>query len=88
MNQAKKVDIGHLNIRLRGLPPQAATGLAEGLGPEILAQLAGQRLPEGRAAEVDAGRLEAGAAAADALRLAIARRIALALAARNGSGEV
>jgi hypothetical protein len=81
------INIGHLKIHLRGLSSQAASGLTSGLGSEIMGQLAEQKLPSGRVNHVDAGQLAAGTATADELRRAIARQIALAVAAQTGIRE-
>lgn len=79
------INIGHLKIHLRGSSSQAARGLTASLGSEIMGQLAGQKLPSGKINHVDAGQLAAGTATADELRRAIARQIALAVAAQTGN---
>jgi|APLak6261667961_1056064.scaffolds.fasta_scaffold02270_4 hypothetical protein len=84
MNQAK-INIGQLNIRLRGLSSQTAQGMTSGLGSEILSHLAEQSLLSGRLDQVDAGQLAVTSATASELRRVVARQIALAVAARTGN---
>lgn len=72
------IKIHHLKIHLKSISPQSARSLADGLGTELIAQLAHQQLPDGShtISSIDAGTLTThGKTAPTDMRRQAARRI-------------